>query len=104
MANHSRLTTHNQFQGASWLTKPEQQLRVRSVLSVLLRQSVLSLAVSAAGLVLEVRVEGAKAAASISGARKYASSAWRRLRRLTTRTFACWRSLWRRAGRLCHGG
>ncbi len=39
--------------------------------------------------------------ASISGARRFASSASKRLKRSTTRTFVCWRSSWRKAEESC---
>src|SRR6516225_2231998 len=93
---------HREFEGASWLTKRKHLLPRRK------RQQCLKVTLNGHRRV--DHVQGAvpavreRAGASISGARRFVSSASRKSRASTTRTFVCLRNSWRRAARSCRGG
>src|SRR5579864_6430503 len=95
----AKVPAPHESEGASWRKKREQQARrnrrrhQKARAKVIVRDRAVHVR---ADLVVPA---GAKAGGSISGARKSASSASRRLRTSTTRTFACSRSSLRRAER-----
>src|SRR6185437_12484156 len=101
-ANSQRLI----FEGATWLTKIDQhQQQLKEHHPGNDPASVRAIAVHRAPAREDAKaVPVVRADGSFSAARRCASSAPRKLRRSTTKTFACSRSLWPRAARSCRAG